>query len=72
MTERGNEFAEFAFDERRSEGVRSRTAVALFVVGLVVVAGNSALYFFGIDTLSHPALSVVGLALLVPLYLRER
>lgn len=50
---------------------RSRTATALFAVGLCVVAANSALYFFGADSLSHPAASILGLALLVPLYLDE-
>ena len=51
---------------------RSRAATALFVVGLVAVGANSALYFFGADSLSHPAISVLGLALLVPLSLKER
>ncbi|PSQ45643.1 hypothetical protein BRD15_11250 [Halobacteriales archaeon SW_6_65_15] len=51
---------------------RSRAATALFVVGLTAVGANSALYFFGAESLSHPAISVLGLALLVPLYLKER
>ena len=51
---------------------RSRAATALFVVGLATVCANSAFYFFGLDSLSHPAISVLGLALLVPLYLKER
>lgn len=51
---------------------RSRAATALFVVGLAAVGANSALYFFGVNSLSHPAVSVLGLALLVPLYLKER
>ncbi|UPV74924.1 hypothetical protein M0R89_02380 [Halorussus limi] len=77
MTERGNEFTGFAperteTDRGRAERVRSRAAKVLFVVGLVVVAANSALYFFDVQLLSHPAVSVLGLALLLPLYLRER
>lgn len=55
-----------------SDSGRSRAATALFVVGLAVVAANSALYFFGVESLSHPAVSVLGLALLVPLYMKER
>lgn len=55
-----------------SDSGRSRAATALFVVGLAVVAGNSALYFFGVESLSHPVISVLGLALLVPSYLKER
>lgn len=62
--------------ERRIRGLelpadtdRSRAATALFALGLVVVAANSALYFFGVE-LSHPVISVLGLALLVPLSLR--
>lgn len=51
---------------------RSRAATALFVVGLAAVGANSALYFLGAESLSHPAISVLGLALLVPLYLKER
>jgi hypothetical protein len=51
---------------------RSRAATALFVVGLATVCANSALYFFGVDSLSHPAISILGLALLAPLYLKER
>jgi hypothetical protein len=50
----------------------SRAATALFVVGLATVCANSALYFFGVDSLSHPAISVLGLALLAPLYLKKR
>ncbi len=76
MTERGNEFTGFAAgrDETgdRSGRPRSRAASLLFAVGIVVVAANSALYFFDVDPLSHPAVSLVGLALLVPLSLRER
>ncbi|WP_135853114.1 hypothetical protein [Halorussus salinus] len=76
MTERGNEFTGFApeRDETgdRSGRLRSRAASVLFAVGVVVVAANSALYFFDVDLLSHPAVSLLGLALLVPLYLRER
>ncbi|WP_435175726.1 hypothetical protein [Halorussus sp. AFM4] len=67
MTERGTQFAGLAADSGRS-----RAATALFVVGLVAVAANSALYFFGVDSLSHPAVSVLALALLIPLYLGER
>lgn len=44
------------------------TATFLYVVGLAVVALNSALYFFGVDSLSHPFVSVLALGLLVPLY----
>ena len=51
---------------------RSRAATALFVVGLAAVGANSALYFFGVESLSHPAISILGLALLVPLSLKER
>jgi hypothetical protein len=73
MTEQGNDFTGFAAEQNQSGDRRwSRAATALFVVGLVVVAANSALYFFGVETLSHPILSVAGLALLVPLYLQER
>ncbi|WP_135824172.1 hypothetical protein [Halorussus ruber] len=76
MTERGNEFPGFA-PERDQSGASSqshlsRAATALFVVGLAVVAVNSALYFFGVETLSHPAVSLAGLTLLVPRYLDER
>lgn len=49
---------------------RSRTATALFALGLATVAANSALYFFGVE-FAHPALSVLGLALLVPAYLQS-
>jgi hypothetical protein len=76
MTERGNEFTGFARERDetgdRSGRLPSRATKTLFAVGLAVVAVNSALYFFGVDLLSHPAVSLVGLALLVPLYLRER
>ncbi|UPW00957.1 hypothetical protein M0R88_02380 [Halorussus gelatinilyticus] len=76
MTERGNEFTGFAPERSetgdRSERLRSRAARVLFAVGLIVVAANSALYFFDVELLSHPAVSVLGLALLVPLYLRRR
>lgn len=41
---------------------------ALFVVGLAVVAANSALYFFGVESLSHPVATLLGVALLLPLY----
>ncbi|WP_158056092.1 hypothetical protein [Halorussus halophilus] len=44
------------------------TATFLFVVGLTIVACNSALYFFGVESLSHPVVSVLALGLLVPLY----
>jgi hypothetical protein len=55
-----------------AEADRSRAATALFAVGLAAVGANSALYFFGVESLSHPAVSVLGIALLVPLYLQER
>lgn len=71
MTEQGTDFTGFAPEQDHSDPRRSRAATALFVVGLVVVAANSALYFFGVEMLSHPAISVAGLALLVPLYLQE-
>jgi hypothetical protein len=67
MSEQGNQ--EFGFVE---DGRRSRAATALFVVGLAVIGANSVLYFFGVESFSHPAISVLGLALLVPLYLKER
>lgn len=41
---------------------------ALFAIGLVVVAANSALYFFGVESLSHPVATLLGVALLLPLY----
>ena len=44
-----------------------RTTTFLYVVGLAVVALNSALYFFGVESLSHPLVSVLALGLLVPL-----
>lgn len=72
MTERQNEFVGLASERDRSERARSPTATALFVAGLAVVAANSALHFFGVESLSHPAVSVLGLTLLVPLYLQER
>jgi hypothetical protein len=73
MTGQGNDFTGFAAEQDRSgDRGRPRTARALFAAGLVLVAVNSALYFFGVETLSHPMLSIVGLALLVPQYLRER
>ena len=73
MTGQGNDFTGFAAERNRSGDRRwSRAARALFAAGLVLVAVNSALYFFGVETLSHPMLSIVGLALLVPQYLRER
>lgn len=50
----------------------SWAASTLFAGGLATVAANGALYFFGVDALSHPAVSVLGLALLVPLYRRKR
>ncbi|NHN59715.1 MULTISPECIES: hypothetical protein [Halorussus] len=67
MTERGTQYAEVA-----SGPERSRAATALFVVGLVAVVANSALYFFGVESVSHPTVSVLALGLLVPLYLKER
>ena len=67
MSEQGNQKFGFAADTRRS-----RAATALFVVGLAAIATNSALYFFGVESFSHPIISVLGLALLVPLYLKER
>lgn len=72
MTERGNEFSGFAPEPDRSEPRWSRAATGLFVAGLAIVAANSALYFFGVGALSHPAISLAGLALLVPRYLEER
>jgi len=73
MTGQGNDFTGFAAEQNRSDDRRwPRAARALFAAGLFVVAANSALYFFGVETLSHPMLSIVGLALLVPQYLRER
>ena len=72
MTERGNEFSGFAPEQDHSTERWSRAATALFVVGLAVVAVNSALYFFGVEALSHPAVSLAGLVLLVPRYLDER
>jgi hypothetical protein len=76
MTERGNEFSGFAPGQDQSgassRNYWSRAATALFVVGLAVVAVNSALYFFGVEMLSHPAASLAGLTLLVPRYLEER
>lgn len=72
MTERGNEFSGFAPEQNHAEGRWSRTATALFVVGLALVAVNSALYFFGVEALSHPAISLAGVGLLVPRYLDER
>ena len=52
--------------------LKRRTATVLFVVGVAVVVLNSALYFFGVDALSHPLVSVAALALLLPLYFDER
>ena len=77
MTERGNGFTGFAPERdevgrEQSRFDRSRAATVLFVVGLSVVAANSALYFFDVELLSHPSISVLGLVLLLPLYLRER
>lgn len=72
MTERGTEFAGVTGEKDWTEDARSRAATVLFALGLAVVAVNSALYFFGVESLSHPAASVAGLALLVPLYLQER
>lgn len=71
MTEQGTDFPKFGAEENPADSCWSRVVTALFVLGLVVVAVNSALYFFGIEMLSHPVLSVAGLALLVPLYLRK-
>lgn len=67
MSKQGNREVGFVADASRS-----RAATALFVVGLVAIAANSVLYFFGVESFSHPAISVLGLALLVPLYLKER
>ncbi|MFC4447806.1 hypothetical protein [Halorussus aquaticus] len=72
MTDRGTEFVGVVSEQVRPEPTRSRAATALFVLGLVAVAVNSSLYFFGVDSLSHPAVSVFALSLLVPLYLQER
>ena len=52
---------------RRSTGRDPRTE-ALFAVGVAVVAVNSALYFFGVESLSHPVATLLGVALLLPLY----
>ncbi|MFC4553088.1 MULTISPECIES: hypothetical protein [Halorussus] len=52
--------------------LKRRAAIVLFVVGLAVAALNAALYFFGVDALSNPLVSVASLALLLPLYLDER
>ncbi|NEU55955.1 hypothetical protein [Halorussus sp. MSC15.2] len=72
MTDRGTEFVGVASEQTRPEPNRSRAATALFVVGLMTVVANSTLYFFGVDSFSHPAVSVLALSLLVPLYLQER
>ena len=63
--------------ERRTSGFdslletdRSQAATALFALGVVTVAANSALYFFGVE-FAHPAISLLGLALLLPLVLRS-
>lgn len=71
MTEQGTDFPGFGAEQDRADSRWSRAATALFVLGLVVVAANSALYFFGIEMLSHPVISVAGVALLVPLYLQK-
>lgn len=71
MTERDDDVAGFTA-RPRSERDGPRAAAVLFAAGLCIVAANSALYFFGADSLSHPAVSVLGLALLLPLYLDER
>lgn len=44
---------------------------ALFAVGVAVVAANSALYFFGVESLSHPGATLLGVALLLPLYFQR-
>ncbi|MFC7082554.1 hypothetical protein [Halorussus caseinilyticus] len=74
MTERGTDFTGFVPDagQQTAATERSPVATALFVVGVAVAAANSALYFFGVESLSHPVVSILALALLVPLYLRER
>ncbi|WP_132059403.1 hypothetical protein [Halorussus amylolyticus] len=41
---------------------------AAFAIGGGAVAVNSSLYFFGVEALSHPVLTVVGVALLAALY----
>jgi len=76
MTERRDRIARFAPDRESVGSGRSRAAVALFAVGLVVVTATSALYFFGVGAFSRPAVSVpgvaLGLALLAPLTRRTR
>lgn len=71
MTERDDDVTGFTARQRPAQD-GPRAAAVLFAVGLCIVAANSALYFFGADSLSHPAASVLGLALLLPLYLDER
>lgn len=74
MTERRDRITRFAPDRESVASERSRATVALFAVGLVVVAATSALYFFGVGAFARAAVSVpglaLGLALLAPLPLR--
>lgn len=63
--------ANWETDSWRQTADRDPRTEALFVVGLAVVAANSALYFFGVESLSHPVVTVLGVALLLPLYFEQ-
>lgn len=70
MTERPDEFVGLATERPRPERARSRATDALFAIGVAVVAANSALYFFGVESLSHPAVSLLVVPLVAAFYLR--
>ncbi|WP_134671229.1 hypothetical protein [Halorussus marinus] len=52
-------------------GADARTE-ALFAAGAGVAVANAALYFLSVETLSHPAISVLAVAVLVVAYVVSR
>jgi len=54
-----------------ADGAEARTE-ALFAAGVGVVVANAALYFFGVESLSHPAISVLGVVALAVVYVERR
>jgi len=57
-------------DDLPATGTDARTE-ALFAAGVGVVVANAALYFFGVEALSHPAVSVLGVAALAVVYVER-
>jgi hypothetical protein len=58
-------------DDSPAPGSDSRTE-ALFAAGVGVAVANAALYFFGVESLSHPAISVLAVAVLAVAYVEQK